>query len=658
MSARSLAVLLSCILLVSAAQGQAASPSSSTAPVLYVHIKALHPEDMVRALESLPEVKTGLLRLTTDSSTADITASIEKSGFFLHCEVLNSQILEKREKDLYSGSATEGLAEATAWIAREAVLLSELAKQRKAPPDAAAASPLTIAAESRTVYLKSEVLARELANMPALSQSGYKLVSDPKTADFILVVTRPFLTYDWEYQITDRVTGARVGGGMASAHKGEEAASLLAADVAAKLPELRAARTAARMQIDAGHLASKDRPGTNSAMPVHSLRLQSKTVYLEDDLLRASFKARPEYASWGLMLVTEPSDAADASIEVTRPFLTFDWRYKIVHHATGKELQGKIVASDGGRAAPLLAEAVMRKLRESAVLPLPLGLANRGATEAGAKKFDVQFAFGNQATKRPRTITLEIGKEWLVGRTGKDTLFSIPLAAIINVAHDVNVRHRKNEWMQFWDSFNVDAGSNCGDGCLGALLVVLTGMGIQYSGGALIGDATVNEHFISIAWRDQRIVHNLVLKTNDKHYADLLNALQLATAGKLIEIEAARKAMEAKLAALPASGRIKVNNDVMLGLRSLPAGVYDVLLIPRQANLAELYLRPSNSSAVAGQALVEKGTLDLPVKDPEVLYRNENGLKRVSEVRIGEMSLKFTPAPLVPQELAEEGPVE
>ena len=57
-------------------------------------------------------------------------------------------------------------------------------------------------------------------------------------------------------------------------------------------------------------------------------------------------------------------EEAGLALVVTRPFLTFDWKYAITDVKTGKKLvDGKITARDGGRAATLIADQFVNALK-------------------------------------------------------------------------------------------------------------------------------------------------------------------------------------------------------------------------------------------------------------------------------------------------------
>jgi len=72
---------------------------------------------------------------------------------------------------------------------------------------------------------------------------------------------------------------------------------------------------------------------------------------------------RPEFKEGNLLLVEDPH-AADLVIELSRKLLTWDFTYRLVHPASGVILgSGKVIAWDGVRAAPQIADQIMVRVR-------------------------------------------------------------------------------------------------------------------------------------------------------------------------------------------------------------------------------------------------------------------------------------------------------
>jgi hypothetical protein len=97
--------------------------------------------------------------------------------------------------------------------------------------------------------------------------------------------------------------------------------------------------------------------------------VESHTIYLKGNHLQDALYTRPELREWGVRIVDD-RQAADVYIDVTRPFLTFDWVYKLIDNRSGAVLaKGKVVAWDGPIAAPQLASEILKHMRAARPLP-------------------------------------------------------------------------------------------------------------------------------------------------------------------------------------------------------------------------------------------------------------------------------------------------
>lgn len=101
----------------------------------------------------------------------------------------------------------------------------------------------------------------------------------------------------------------------------------------------------------------------------HTFFIQSKTVYLRGPVLGQALRQRPEFGAWGLAEAETP-EAADVTIEVTLPILSFEWNYRLLHRASGTLLaSGKVSAALEKTAAPKLAEEITRQIGVVGALP-------------------------------------------------------------------------------------------------------------------------------------------------------------------------------------------------------------------------------------------------------------------------------------------------
>jgi hypothetical protein len=96
--------------------------------------------------------------------------------------------------------------------------------------------------------------------------------------------------------------------------------------------------------------------------------VDSNTSYFESVQLQNALLKRPEFEAWEMSVIDGWSNrqVADIIVEIDRPLFTFTFTYKITDRANGILLTtGKINAIDGNAAAPLLAERIVKDLKEA-----------------------------------------------------------------------------------------------------------------------------------------------------------------------------------------------------------------------------------------------------------------------------------------------------
>ena len=97
--------------------------------------------------------------------------------------------------------------------------------------------------------------------------------------------------------------------------------------------------------------------------------LSARTIHISGTKL---FPAEPlekklfeneEFRGWGLVMLESPG--ADLVIVLERKVLTFDFTYRLIHPRTGVILDsGKVIAMDGIRAAPFIANQLIERIRK------------------------------------------------------------------------------------------------------------------------------------------------------------------------------------------------------------------------------------------------------------------------------------------------------
>ena len=94
----------------------------------------------------------------------------------------------------------------------------------------------------------------------------------------------------------------------------------------------------------------------------HSVCLVGNPEFPAEPVEKKLFE-RPEFKEGNLLIVEDPH-AADLVIELSRKELTWDFTYRLVHPSSGVILgSGKVIAWDGVRAAPEIADQIMDRMR-------------------------------------------------------------------------------------------------------------------------------------------------------------------------------------------------------------------------------------------------------------------------------------------------------
>lgn len=228
----------------------------------------------------------------------------------------------------------------------------------------------TVSVHSKTIYIRRERLQDDLRKHALFSRLGLRFADYAETADVAITVDRPFLTFDWTYTLVYQSGDMTLATGTIEANDEFDAGPALAAQIldqiaaAAVLPRstLRLAPTPARV-----HEVERRGPAEPAGIlrACRTIFVESHTIYMKGHLLQDALYTRAEMREWGIRIVDDRK-AADIYIDVTRPFLTFDWVYQLIDNRTGTVLgTGKVVAWDGPIAAPQLAVEIVKHFRSA-----------------------------------------------------------------------------------------------------------------------------------------------------------------------------------------------------------------------------------------------------------------------------------------------------
>jgi putative serine protease PepD len=232
----------------------------------------------------------------------------------------------------------------------------------------------TVSVHSKTIYIRRERLQDDLRKHPLFEQLGLRFADYGQTADADITVDRPFLTFDWTYTLTLQPAGATLALGTIEATDEFDAGPALAARIMDQLAAVAVLpRSALRSAPPASRAAEVQSLGptdpSNVLRTCRAIFVESHTIYMKGNLLQDALYTRPEMREWGIR-IADDRQGADIYIDVTRPFLTFDWEYKMIDNRTGTVVgSGKVIAWDGPTAAPQLSAEIVKRIRTARPLP-------------------------------------------------------------------------------------------------------------------------------------------------------------------------------------------------------------------------------------------------------------------------------------------------
>ena len=250
------------------------------------------------------------------------------------------------------------------------------------PPDLNLPSPnqrqiRTISVLSKTIHIRRERLQEDLRKTALFRQLGVRFADYGETADVEITVDRPFLTFEWTYTLVYQPTGLTLAAGAIEGVDEFDAGPNLAAEImeqlasAAVLPPGTLTSSRATPPRDAE--PARRSPATPAGVleAASTIYVESHTIWMKGNLLQDALYVRPELREWGIRVV-EDRNSADIYIDITRPFLTYDWVYKMINPRTGALLAtGKVTAIDGPAAAQRLAIEIVGRIRSVRPMPAP-----------------------------------------------------------------------------------------------------------------------------------------------------------------------------------------------------------------------------------------------------------------------------------------------
>jgi hypothetical protein len=235
----------------------------------------------------------------------------------------------------------------------------------------------TISVHSKTIYLRRERLQDDIHKTPMFQQLGLRFADYGQTADIAITVDRPVMTFDWTYTLVYQPKSLTLASGSVEATDEFDAGPKLAAvivDLLASAVQFSHEELDRPTEASAADTTAVRGAGNNPAVILRSARsifVESHTIWMKGNLLQDALYTRPEMREWGVRIVDD-RNGADIYIDVTRPFLTYDWIFKMISPKTGMVLgEGKVTAIDGPAAAQRLAIDIVNQIRSARPVPAP-----------------------------------------------------------------------------------------------------------------------------------------------------------------------------------------------------------------------------------------------------------------------------------------------
>jgi len=140
------------------------------------------------------------------------------------------------------------------------------------------------------------------------------------------------MTFDWTYTLVYQPKSLTLASGTVEATDEFDAGPKLAAVIveqlasAVQFPREKLDRPTGTSANDTAIRASGSDPA-GILRSARSIFVESHTIWMKGNLLQDALYTRPEMRDWGIRIVDD-RNGADIYIDVTRPFLTYDWIFK------------------------------------------------------------------------------------------------------------------------------------------------------------------------------------------------------------------------------------------------------------------------------------------------------------------------------------------
>lgn len=225
--------------------------------------------------------------------------------------------------------------------------------------------------------------------------------------------------------------------------------------------------------------------------------------------------------------------------------------------------------------------------------------------------WDVTYQAGPRSVPKGTRLKATFNEEGLICE-GKDVRFAIPVASIIDVSSNSRRRY------PMWDA-QAEAWRAWTEATEGYGLVFF-----PYGVPLLLASLTVKsrDYLLDIVWGNAGVEQDIVLAIGKREYSSFLAELNRTTGKQWKDLEAEWQKIEQEIKR-ERSDRITVKLDRaarVAGIELKP-GIYQIVFLPRQGNVGELYFFKGHAADTAKIAGLTVATLGLAISDADVAHK-------------------------------------
>lgn len=244
------------------------------------------------------------------------------------------------------------------------------------------------------------------------------------------------------------------------------------------------------------------------------------------------------------------------------------------------------------------------------------------------------YEAGVAPLKGQSPVMVTISDENLVLQPKKGSLFSISAANITAVSSNLVSRRTASSNQAVAWAYAVASSPQM----LMGLPFGLVGMAATYP---------IKSHYayVSILWSEKGTEQEVLLKLSRRDYTPFLAELQKATGKEWKNLDTEWEKVQQELKREGANKiSVRLDHKVRILKSDLKPGIYQIVLLEREANHGELYFFPGNQIDIehlAAVAVVQIESLVSDTKEQVSYKQDKNGITTISDIRTASKTLRF-----------------